>query len=123
MNASRSGLREHNRLVPAYPFMKPLPTSRLLQAGLRLTLLVAIGACLLPLISTVAATLTDANGNALPGSGDGKETVLDNSKDESAPPVERSKCAGPNETEFRAGFPGWMAGLSGDFGIKGILTS
>jgi opacity protein-like surface antigen len=62
----------------------------------------------------------DANGNALPGSSDGKSMVVDNSKE--TPPVVPSGCVAPADTEFRVGIPGWMAGLSGDFGVRGFVT-
>jgi hypothetical protein len=38
------------------------------------------------------------------------------------PPSPESWCVTPPDTEFRIGIPGWIAGLSGDFGVKGVVT-
>jgi hypothetical protein len=54
----------------------------------------------------------------------GPEPISD-SKDyskESAPPLQESWCQPPPPWEFRFGIPGWMAGISGDFGVKGVDT-
>jgi hypothetical protein len=41
---------------------------------------------------------------------------------EAPPPPPESWCVAPPDTEFRIGIPGWPAGLSGDFGVKGVVT-
>ena len=64
---------------------------------------------------------TDANGDALPGSGDGKSINIDNSKEKETP-LTPSGCVVPKDTEFSIGIPGWIAGLSGDFGVRGVVT-
>jgi hypothetical protein len=64
----------------------------------------------------------DVNGNALPDPSDGKSTVIDNSKGKEAPPIVRNGCTTPPDTEFRIGIPGWMPSLSGDFGVRGLVT-
>ena len=38
------------------------------------------------------------------------------------PPPPQSWCVTPPETEFRIGIPGWIAGLSGDFGVRGLVS-
>jgi opacity protein-like surface antigen len=38
------------------------------------------------------------------------------------PPSPESWCVTPPDTEFRIGMPGWIAGLSGDFGVRGVIT-
>ena len=38
----------------------------------------------------------------------------------SPPPV--PWCVTPPDTEFRVGLPTWIAGLSGDFGVLGVVT-
>src|SRR5262249_18342203 len=38
------------------------------------------------------------------------------------PPVEKSWCETPPPWEIRIGAPGWLAGLSGDAGVKGVVT-
>ena len=38
------------------------------------------------------------------------------------PPPPESWCVTPPDTEFRIGIPGWIAGLEGDFGVRGIVT-
>jgi hypothetical protein len=38
------------------------------------------------------------------------------------PPPPESWCVTPPDTEFRIGIPGWIAGLSGDFGVRGVVT-
>ena len=50
-------------------------------------------------------------------SGDGK----DYSKE--APPVEKKWCETPPEWQIRIGVPGWLAGLSGESGVKGVEAS
>jgi len=39
------------------------------------------------------------------------------------PPVEKSWCETPSLWEVRIGAPGWLAGLSGESGVKGIVDS
>ena len=38
------------------------------------------------------------------------------------PPPPESWCVTPPDTEFRIGIPGWLSGLEGDFGVRGIVT-
>jgi opacity protein-like surface antigen len=45
----------------------------------------------------------------------------DTSKEAPPPPV--SWCETPAPLEIRIGIPGWMAGLSGDTGVKGLVSS
>jgi opacity protein-like surface antigen len=42
--------------------------------------------------------------------------------DKESPPVETKGCETPPPVEFRLGIPGWIAGLSGDFGVRGVVT-
>jgi opacity protein-like surface antigen len=42
--------------------------------------------------------------------------------DYKAAPPPQSWCVTPPETEFRIGIPGWIAGLSGDFGVRGLVS-
>jgi hypothetical protein len=88
---------------------------------LRLVFTLACSYLLLALVSKTQAGPVDANGTTLPNSGDAKSTVVDNSKGKETPMVQ-SGCVAPKDTEFRIGIPGWMAGLSGDFGLHGIVT-
>src|SRR5689334_22774862 len=46
---------------------------------------------------------------------------VDNSK-EAPPPVEKSWCETPSQWEIRVGVPGWLAGLSGESGARGIAS-
>ena len=50
----------------------------------------------------------------------GPETY-DTSKEAPPPPI--SWCETPAPLEIRIGIPGWMAGLSGDTGVKGLVSS
>lgn len=75
---------------------------------------------LLALISQIHAGPVDLNGNALPDPGDGK-TVTDNSKGKEAPIVQQG-CVTQKDTQVRIGLPLWMAGVSGDAGVKGVVT-
>ncbi len=68
------------------------------------------------------ADSVDANGNIISGPDDGKSTVIDNSKGKEAPPIVQNGCTTPPDTEFRIGIPGWMPGLSGDFGVRGLVS-
>jgi hypothetical protein len=45
--------------------------------------------------------------------------ALDSSKEAPEP---APACATPPDVEFRVGIPGWIAGLSGDFGVRGVVT-
>ena len=45
----------------------------------------------------------------------------DTSKEAPPPPI--SWCETPSPLEIRIGIPGWMAGLSGDTGVKGLVSS
>lgn len=38
------------------------------------------------------------------------------------PPPPESWCVTPPDTEFRIGIPGWLTGLEGDFGVRGVVT-
>jgi opacity protein-like surface antigen len=38
------------------------------------------------------------------------------------PPPLESWCVTPPDTEFRIGIPGWITGLQGDFGVRGVVT-
>jgi opacity protein-like surface antigen len=38
------------------------------------------------------------------------------------PPPPESWCVTPPDTEFRIGIPGWITGLQGDFGVRGVVT-
>jgi hypothetical protein len=89
----------------------------------KLLLALASGALLLAFVSQTQAGPVDLNGNALPGSDDGKAVKLDNSKDKEPPPIEKSWCETPPEWEIRFGMPGWLAGISGDVGVKGVAAS
>jgi hypothetical protein len=42
-------------------------------------------------------------------------------EEKSSPPVEQV-CEPPKPYEFRIGIPGWISGLSGDFGVHGVVT-
>jgi hypothetical protein len=39
-----------------------------------------------------------------------------------SPPPPQLWCESPPPVEFRIGIPGWIAGLSGDFGVRGVVT-
>jgi hypothetical protein len=45
----------------------------------------------------------------------------DTSKEAPPPPI--SWCETPAPLDIRIGLPGWMAGLSGDIGVKGVVSS
>src|SRR5438034_2823655 len=46
--------------------------------------------------------------------------LYDTSKEAPPPPI--SWCETPSPLEIRIGIPGWMAGISGDSGIKGVVA-
>ena len=52
----------------------------------------------------------------------GPEPIPVESKDHSKelPPVQESWCQAPPPWEIRIGIPGWLAGISGDTGVKGV---
>src|SRR5437660_4070823 len=43
-------------------------------------------------------------------------------KEAPPPPPPQSWCVTPPDTEFRIGIPGWITGLQGDFGVRGVVT-
>jgi len=55
----------------------------------------------------------------------GPEPLSIDEKDYSkeTPPVEKSWCETPSLWEVRIGLPAWLAGLSGDSGVKGLEAS
>ena len=42
---------------------------------------------------------------------------------EATPPPPQPWCETPKTLEIRIGVPGWMAGVSGNSGVKGVVTS
>ncbi|MGZ9273866.1 MAG: hypothetical protein ACXW34_03900 [Nitrospira sp.] len=38
-------------------------------------------------------------------------------------PASEAWCETPPPVEFRLGLPGWMAGMSGDFGVRGVVST
>ena len=38
------------------------------------------------------------------------------------PAIQKSWCETPSEWEVRIGLPGWLAGISGDIGVKGVVA-
>ena len=77
-----------------------------------------IGVALLVFNQSNAVGSTDANGTAL-YTDDGKAPVPERPKETAAV---QSGCTPPADTEFRVGLPGWMAGMSGDFGVRGAVA-
>jgi hypothetical protein len=55
----------------------------------------------------------------------GTEPVATDEKDYSKQvvPLEKSWCETPSLWEVRIGLPGWLAGISGDSGVKGLEAS
>jgi len=49
--------------------------------------------------------------------------AYDTSKEAPPPPVVQPWCETPAPLEIRIGVPGWMAGVSGDTGVKGVVSS
>lgn len=89
---------------------------------MRRKLVIALACSGLLLLKAQAAPV-DLNGTALPDSSDGKAVKLDNSKEKEAPPIEKGWCETPRPWEIRVALPGWLAGLSGDTGVKGVVTN
>src|SRR5205814_6113389 len=74
-------------------------------------------------LSRINAAAVDANGNVLPDANDGKSTLIDNSKEKEVPSVEKSWCETPPLWELRIGLTAWLAGLSGESGVEGVVDS
>src|SRR5215813_1251737 len=55
----------------------------------------------------------------------GSEPPATNDKDYSKEvvPLEQSWCETPKPFEIRIGMPGWLSGVSGDVGVKGVVGS
>ena len=45
------------------------------------------------------------------------------SSSKEAPPIEKSWCQTLPDWQFRIGLPGWLAGLSGESGVKGVVAA
>src|SRR5690348_15440121 len=84
-------------------------------------LLLALSIQFLLSLSRINAAAVDAD--ALPDANDAKSTLIDNSKGKEVPPIEKSWCETPSLWEVRVGLPGWLAGLSGESGVKGVVDS
>jgi hypothetical protein len=53
----------------------------------------------------------------------GSETLEDPKDSKSVPPAEiKPWCETPSPLEIRIGVPGWISGLSGDVGVKGVVS-
>lgn len=87
----------------------------------KLTMALAVSALMLVSVVKSHAGPVDLNGNALADSNDGK-AVVDNSKGKEAPVIQKSWCETPPEWEVRAGLPGWLSRINGDFGVKGVVA-
>ena len=72
--------------------------------------------CLVVVAILFSSSSILSGGPELPA-GDGK----DYSKE--VVPVEKSWCETPSLWEVRIGAPGWLAGISGDSGVKGLEAS
>ena len=68
-------------------------------------------------IALTAMTIASAIGEPEPI--DSKS--VDRSKE--TPLIEKSWCETPKSLEIRIGLPGWLAGLSGESGVKGVVNS
>lgn len=88
----------------------------------KLVITLACGGFFLSIISRAQAGPAYLNGTAMSDSSDGKR-VIDNSKDKETPLIKKSWCETPPPWEIRIGLPGWLAGLSGDTGVKGVVTN
>lgn len=83
--------------------------------------------CSLGLLVTVLSLASrtfasvDLNGTALYTEEDSPPVVHDRSKETITLPVQPG-CTPPAETELRIGIPLWMAGLSGDFCVRGTVA-
>ena len=54
----------------------------------------------------------------------GPETLEDPKDSKTIPPAEiKPWCETPSPLEIRIGIPGWIAGLSGDVGVKGVVSN
>ena len=85
----------------------------------QLTIALAVAVQFLFIVSNVhAGSDVTADGTALPG--DGKSVAADGSKQTPVPV--KTGCETPPDTEFGIGLPGWMAGMSGDTGVFGVIA-
>jgi len=54
----------------------------------------------------------------------GPETLEDPNDSKTIPPAEiKPWCETPSPLEIRIGIPGWISGLSGDVGVKGVVSN
>ena len=78
----------------------------------------SLGIALVMLTRSNAVASTDANGTLL-YTDEGKTPASEHSKETA---TVQNGCTPPTDTEFRVGLPVWMAGLSGDFGVRGTVA-
>jgi len=88
----------------------------------RLLIGLATSGVLLSLAAKVHGGPVDLNETAVPDSSDNKAVKIDNSKEKELPPIEKG-CVAPKDFELRIGLPGWLAGVSGDTGVGGVITN
>jgi opacity protein-like surface antigen len=72
-------------------------------------------------VCLLVAIIWSSSGILFAGPGPLDKNGKDYSKE--VPPVEKSWCETPSLWEVRIGVPGWLAGLSGESGVKGIVDS
>jgi hypothetical protein len=77
-----------------------------------------LGSLLMALVLIGPGVLLAGSDTSAP---DGKDNSKDYSKE--APPPVKSWCETPKPFEIRIGLPGWIAGISGDSGVKGLEAS
>lgn len=65
--------------------------------------------------------LSVLTGAAFAGPTDSQSTASASSKE--APPIEKGWCETPKPFEIRVYVPGWLAGVEGDSGVKGVVSS
>jgi len=86
----------------------------------RLLIGLATSGVLLSLAAKVHGGPVGLNETAVPDSSDNKAVKIDNSKEKELPPIKESWCQTPPPWEIRVGLPGWLAGISGETGVKGV---
>jgi opacity protein-like surface antigen len=75
------------------------------------------------LLNSTGINARTVDANAPPEPKDRKTALVDNSKGKEAPLLQKNWCETPSPWEVRAGLPAWLAGLSGESGVKGVDAS
>lgn len=93
---------------------------------MKTTYRLVVAFCLATLLCSIRNVTADAEGPRPPADRDetdGKSVVRDYSKGKETPIIAKSWCEPPPPFELQIALPAWFAGLSGETGVKGVVST